>query len=193
MDDLTIRPLTQDRWDDLVALFGTRGDAARCWCQFFHTTGGSYWEHPENNQDALRSQVWASTRPLGVLAYGGGVPIGWLAAGPLGSYERLTSSTALADVRQRPIDEKVWRTTCFVVKVGRRKRGVATALLAAAVDLAREHGATSVEGHPVDVDARTGKVGGSDLYHGVLSTFLAAGFIEVGRTAPSRPVVERVL
>lgn len=193
MDDLTIRPLTQDRWDDLVALFGTRGDAARCWCQFFHTTGGSYWEHAEGNQDALRSQVRASTRPLGVLAYGGGVPIGWLAAGPLGSYERLTSSATLADVRQRPIDEKVWRTTCFVVKVGRRKRGVATALLAAAVDLAREHGATSVEGHPVDVDARTGTVAGSDLYHGVLSTFLAAGFVEVGRTAPSRPVVERVL
>ncbi|KNX39284.1 GNAT family N-acetyltransferase [Luteipulveratus halotolerans] len=183
--------MTQDRWDDLVALFGKRGDAAWCWCQFFASR--SLTRDRVANQEALRAQVAASPRPLGVLAYGGGQPIGWLAVGPLGSYERLISSAALADVRDRPVSEKVWRTTCFVVKVGRRRRGVTAALLGAAVDLAREHGATTVEGHPVDVDSRSGSVASGELFHGALSTFIAAGFTEIGRTSPARPVMELVL
>ncbi|WP_169787702.1 GNAT family N-acetyltransferase [Luteipulveratus mongoliensis] len=181
--------MSPDRWDDLVALFGTRGDPAWCWCQFFVTTGQGYSTDRASNQESLRAQVAASERPLGLLAYGGGVPIGWLAVGPLTSYDRLTSSRSLAAVRGDSDDENVWRTTCFVVKVGHRRRGVATALLRAAVDLARSHGASAIEGHPIDVEARTGKVGGSELFHGALSTFVAAGFEEIGRTGPTRPVV----
>ena len=92
-----------------------------------------------------------------------------------------------------PDDESVWRTACFVVKVGFRRKGVATALLEAAIPFAREHGAEVLEGHPVDVAARQGRSAGAILYHGVLSTFLAAGFTEVGRTGPARPVVRLVL
>ncbi len=43
--------------------------------------------------------------------------------------------------------------------------------------------------HPVDVAERGGKVAGANLYHGPLSTFLAAGFTVVARPTPSRPVV----
>ncbi|MBA3606641.1 MAG: hypothetical protein H0W46_11860 [Acidimicrobiia bacterium] len=41
---LEVRPLRASDWDDLVALFGVRGDPAWCWCQFFVTTGGAYCE-----------------------------------------------------------------------------------------------------------------------------------------------------
>ena len=47
--------------------------------------------------------------------------------------------------------------------------------------------------HPVDVAARGGRASGADLYHGTLSTFLAAGFEEVARTGSSRPVVRLTL
>ena len=52
---------------------------------------------------------------------------------------------------------------------------------------------TPLEGHPVDVAARGGKASSADLYHGTLSTFAAAGFVEVGRTGPGRPVVRLTL
>ena len=54
-------------------------------------------------------------------------------------------------------------------------------------------GAHTLEGHPVDVAARGGKASSADLYHGTLSMFLAAGFEEVARTGPSRPVVRLAL
>ncbi|MDF8265870.1 GNAT family N-acetyltransferase [Luteipulveratus flavus] len=193
MDDLTIQPLTQERWKDLVALFGTRGGASWCWCQYFVQTGRDFSMDRDANQRALRAQMVSAQRPLGLLAYGGGVPIGWVALGPLGSYQRLTASRSLDDVRgSRPVED-VWRTSCFVVKVGRRRRGVSTALLRSAIGFAREHGARSLEGHPVDVDARTGRVGGDELYHGTMSMFVAEGFREIGRTSPTRPVMELVL
>jgi hypothetical protein len=61
-------------------------------------------------------------------------------------------------------------------------------LLAGAVALARDGGATVVEGYPVDVAVRA-STSAAALYHGPLSVFLRAGFAEVARPAPDRPVV----
>jgi GNAT superfamily N-acetyltransferase len=85
----------------------------------------------------------------------------------------------------------VWAVTCFVVRVGHRRRGVASALLDGAVDLARRHGAAVVEGYPVDTSAR--KASSAELYHGPLSVFGAAGFTEVARPSPARAVVRRTV
>lgn len=84
--------------------------------------------------------------------------------------------------------------TCFAVDNRYRRSGIGTALLGAAVDFARARGATSVEGHPVDVAAlRAAQVSGSAVFTGTSTMFAAAGFLEIGRTFPSRPVVRLVL
>ncbi|HVC15066.1 MAG TPA: hypothetical protein VND62_09430 [Acidimicrobiales bacterium] len=71
---------------------------------------------------------------------------------------------------------------------------MASALLEAAVVLARAHGATAVEGHPVDVAGlRATRVGSSALYTGTKALFEGAGFVEVARTHATRPVMRRVL
>ena len=70
-----------------------------------------------------------------------------------------------------------------------RRSGVGSTLLKAAVEFARDHGAVAVEGHPVDVAAlRAAQVGGSAIFTGTVAMFSAAGFTEVARTFPSRPV-----
>lgn len=199
---VTVFPATADRWEDLTAVFGTRGDPSWCWCQFFVTTGNGYAHSPEANRAALHDDVVTSTTPPGLLAHHDGEPAGWLQLGPRERFPRVTGNSRLVEVVAgldtgndpgAASDDrgaaKPWRVTCFVVKVGHRRKGVAHALLLGAIDFAREHGATSLEGHPVDVAALPGKAHSANLYHGVLSTFLAAGFTEVGRTAPARPVV----
>jgi GNAT superfamily N-acetyltransferase len=190
-DVLQIEPLTADRWRDVVALFGTRGDPSWCWCQFFLTTGKDYTESAAANRRAFRAQVTSGDRAPGLLAYAAGTPVGWVQLGPRTAYPRLCESRALAAVTGDDLpDPTVWAVTCFVVKVGHRRKGVGRQLLAAAVEFARDAGARVLEGHPVDVAARaSGKVSGAELYHGVASTFLAAGFTEVGRTGPTRPVM----
>lgn len=50
-----------------------------------------------------------------------------------------------------------------------------------------------LDGHPVDVDRLTGTPSASALFTGVRSIFAAAGFEEIGRTYPSRPVMRHRL
>jgi GNAT superfamily N-acetyltransferase len=183
-----IEPLTADRWDDAVAVFGTRGDPAGCWCQFFRLEPAEWkTSTPRQNRDRLRRES-RSTPPPGLLAYLGGEPVGWLALGPRPGYARLRSSHHLAQVSRDLADDSVWAVTCFVVRVGHRGQGIATALLEAAPDFARSHGARVLEGHPVDT-SQGAKRTNAELYHGVASTFLSCGFTEIGRTSPARPVM----
>jgi hypothetical protein len=62
-------------------------------------------------------------------------------------------------------------------------------LLAAAVCFARDHGAQVVEGYPVDGPRK----GSTDLYTGTMSQFTRAGFTEVARRSPDRPIVRLAL
>ena len=69
-----------------------------------------------------------------------------------------------------------------------------TADVISCVRFAREHGATAIEGHPVDVAALSAaRVGGSGIFTGTVAMFSAAGFTEVARTYPTRPVMRLLL
>jgi hypothetical protein len=86
----------------------------------------------------------------------------------------------------------LWTVTCFVVRVGSRRTGLTGELLDGAVALARRHGARALEAYPIDLSAAA-KVSSAELYHGALTTFLGAGFTEVARPKPSRPMVRLTL
>lgn len=90
-------------------------------------------------------------------------------------------------------DADAWWVTCVNLRREARGRGIGAELLKAAVDHARAHGATVVDGHPVDKDRLTGNPSPASLFTGTLAMFTAAGFHELGRTYPSRPVMRRVL
>jgi GNAT superfamily N-acetyltransferase len=70
---------------------------------------------------------------------------------------------------------------------------VASALLHAAIDYARQHGATVLEAYPVET-AQGSRITSANLYHGTLAMFERAGFQVVERrqhnaTSPVRPIV----
>ena len=71
--------------------------------------------------------------------------------------------------------------------------GVGGSLLGAAVDWAAQHGASVLDGHPVDVDGLTGTPSPSALFTGTLAMFQRAGFTEIGRTYRTRPVMRHQL
>ena len=178
-------------WEDVSLVFGTRGDPARCWCQYFKLANR---EFQNATSDAcagmLREQVQASAPGPGVIAYLDGEPVGWCAVEPKMAYSRLQRAKVVTEgSRQEPDDASVWAVTCFVVRVGYRRRGVAAALLRGAVAQARGGGARVVEGYPVDVALRP-KAPSAELYHGTMSLFAAAGFVEVARVRKDRVVME---
>jgi GNAT superfamily N-acetyltransferase len=187
-EQLTIVPANQAAWEDLRAVFGTTGDTARCWCQRFRMLPKESWasEGPEELAARLRDQTACGNRKAratsGLVAYLDGEPVGWCAVAPRADHPRL-----LRDYRvpwlgrnQDKADTTVWAVTCFVTRVGYRRRGVSRALARAAVGFARERGACAVEGYPDFVD------GGSV---GTLAMFADAGFAEVSRPGNRRAVM----
>ncbi len=189
-DHIDTTPATADRWADVEHLFGTRGNPARCWCQWDISV--DTYGTPQARED-LHDQMKQSMAP-GVLASIDGETVGWLRISPLTQLPRVLSPRTFAKLKDTVGDEtaETWLASCFVVKVGFRRQGVSIALLRGGVEFAREHGARRVIGRPVDLAVNT-KITSPGLYIGALSTFLDAGFHEVRRLTPQRALVELML
>ncbi len=195
MDEaVDVRPVSAQDWPDVETVFATRGDPRRCWCQWFRLRGKDFEAASVvQRQAALRAECEGTDPGPGVLARLDGVPAGWAAVAPRAGYPRLLASAMLRGLPAEPVaGEGVWAVTCFVVRPEFRSRGLARALLDGAVAHARSAGAQVIEGYPIDVTA-AGSVSTSLLYHGALSTFLTAGFTEVARPRPGRPVVRLIV
>ena len=207
-EQLTIVPANQAAWDDLQAIFGATGDTARCWCQRFRMLPKESWasEGPEELAARLRDQTACGNRnagtTTGLIAYlsdpeqaqtagptndhpqGVGVPVGWCAVAPRAGHARLVRDYRVPWLGRDEDkgDQSVWAVTCFVTRVGYRRRGISRLLAQACPEFARERGARAVEGYPDLVD------GGSV---GTVATFADAGFAEVSRPG-NRRVVMRI-
>jgi GNAT superfamily N-acetyltransferase len=99
-----------------------------------------------------------------------GRAVGWVGFGPREDFERLARSRTLP----RLPGDRVWVVNCFVIARKSRRMGVASALLDAAVEYAKEHGAAVVEGYPVDPGEA--RVSAASAYMGTTSMFGRAGF-----------------
>jgi GNAT superfamily N-acetyltransferase len=183
-----IHPLTRERWDDLVTVFDRPGDPKGCWCMFYRVRGRDFegrWGRG-NREDFRR--VVADGPPPGLLAYRDGQPVGWCAVAPRADYLRILNSRVL-----KPVDEDpgVWSIVCFYVVRGERGGGLAAALLEAAVGFAADQGAAAVEGYPKDTAGSARHA--NEMFVGSMSMFAAAGFEEVARRSPQRPIMRRAL
>lgn len=183
MPDVEIHPLTPDRWDDLVDLFGPKGAQEGCWCMYFRQTAREWKENKGgNNRRMMEVKVMAGEEP-GLIAYKDGGPVGWISLGPREEFVRLDKSKVM-----RPVDDTpVWSIVCFFVKREHRRSGLSVQLLEAAVEHARERGATVLEGYPTE--PREGGEVDLFVYHGLRSAFDRVGFREVARRSEKRPVM----
>ena len=192
MPDLTVRPLTADRWADLEALFAARGcSAARhCWCIHYRRTGRTPGPSGGRTREAAnRAALQALSRskqPPGLIAYRGREPVGWVSLGPREDFRRLERSSVMKPVDDTP----VWSIVCFVVPAEHRGQGVARRLLEGAISHARRRGATMLEAYPVD---RPERASDDAMWFGSKSMYDAADFAEVARRRPYRPVVRLAL
>lgn len=189
-----VLPATAERWADVETVMGTRGDPAGCWCQYFRLSPQEWRASTkQSNKEALCEQVTSSSSSPssspapGVLAYQDGAPVGWCAISPKSNYQRLTARQFQAAGHEG--DEGVWVVTCFVVRVGHRRTGVAGELLTGAIQYAKENGAQVIEAYPVDVSARE-SVTSAELFRGTLGMFEKAGFVEVARPSPARAIMQ---
>jgi len=180
---LRFQPATPSRWNDLEKLFGERGACGGCWCMFWRVPRKQFEaDKGVGNKRALQKIVAAGRKP-GIIAYAGKEPVGWCAITPREHYIGLANSRLL-----QPVDDKpVWSVSCLFIKKEYRRKGVSRLLLEAATEFAARQGAEIVEGYPVEPSME--KMPDPFLWHGAPSAFKAAGFKEVLRRSPSRPIM----
>jgi GNAT superfamily N-acetyltransferase len=186
MTTVRVVPATVERWQQLGRVFGPREkNPTSCWCQRFR-------RHDEpTNRDALQREIHQADPPVGLLAYLHGDVVGWTRAVPRSTLPGITEHRALARILDEDLD--AWWVSCFVVRREHRGSGIGVALLEAAVDWAAQHGASVLDGHPVDTDGLARIPSPSAVFTGTLAMFRRAGFAEIGRTYPTRPVMRREL
>jgi GNAT superfamily N-acetyltransferase len=185
-------PLTPERWPDLERVFAGNGCsvARNCWCMYYRLTGPDYESHTRGSPSQarrrrLRELVDSGVAP-GLIGYRGGEPVGWISLGPRAEFARLARSPIM-----KPVDDlEVWSIVCFVVPAPFRNQGVATALLAGAIEYARRRSVRILEAYPVD---SSGRRNDETLWFGTKDMYDSAGFVEVARRKQTRPVVRLVL
>ena len=185
---LRVLPLTPRRWPDLETLFNARGCslARGCWCMYYRRSGTPGPLPPgvtraQANRADLKALVDGGSPP-GLIGYQDKVPVGWVSLGPRDEYAKLRRSPVMKAVDDQP----VWSIVCFVVPPAYRGQGVARALLDGAIAYAGKRGAKLVEAYPVD---RSGRSDDDTMWFGAKSRYDEAGFVEVARRRPHRPIV----
>jgi GNAT superfamily N-acetyltransferase len=181
MPDMVIRPLTDEWWPAFDDLLDQGGPAGRCWCMATRI-GAEYRRRPARRTKTDFHAIVRAGPPPGLLALRDDLAVGWCAVSTRSAVPALDRG-----FRTRRVDDvPVWVISCFYVRKGHRRQGITSALIAGAVELARAAGAPAVEAYPLD-----GGVSPSATSAGYSSTFAAAGFTEIARRSPERPIMRR--
>jgi GNAT superfamily N-acetyltransferase len=175
----------------LAALLETSGHG--CFCRYWHFAGNHRewlprcFHAPEDNRAELLAALQSgSDEASGMVAEdAAGELIGWLKLAPALAVSKVYEQRlykSLPCFQRDPAG--VLTVGCLFVHEGKRRRGVATALLRGAIDAARAAGARAIEAFPrSDTD-----VADAALMMGPLALFLREGFEVVNDFAPY-PVV----
>lgn len=191
---MRVAAVTRAHLPALRALF--EAASSSCFCRYWHFEGNkNEWLErcafrPEENRDELEAAV-AEARDDGggvVALDDDGAIVGWM---------KLTRRSAVPKLRRLPVyrsldlgdDASVFSVGCFLVHPGRRRRGVARALLEGAEAIARAKGARAIEGYPRRSSA---PLHDEEAFQGPEAVFVALGFEHAAGEAPY-PVYRKVL
>ena len=112
--------------------------------------------------------------------------VGWCQFGAPDEVPRIKSRAVYEKGQSVP---PAWRIACNFVGKGHRRRGVATAALAGALDLIAGLGGGTVEGYPEGAES----VPAGFLFNGALSTYERLGFTRDRKIGKHRWVVSKVV
>jgi GNAT superfamily N-acetyltransferase len=186
--------VTSAHLEGLHALF--EAASSSCFCRYWHFEGNrNEWldrcaHRPEENRDELDAAVRDRREDgEGVVALDDdGRVIGWM---------KLTRRSAVPKLRRLPVyrsldlgdEDATFAIGCFLVHPAHRRSGVALALIEAGERIARDRGASAIEGYP---RRSTDPLYDEEAWQGPERAFLARGFEHVAGEAPY-PVCRKVL
>lgn len=167
----------------LLALF--EGAGSGCYCNYWHFQGDKNawlercYVKPEDNRAALAERL-AGAELCGVVALLDGTVCGWLKVTRAVALPRLYEQRVYrnlpcfqGDPNER---EHIYAVACAYVAEAERGRGAARELLAAAIRVAKDLGASALEAFPRATPADAERLRADEVWMGPERLFLDAGF-----------------
>ncbi len=188
MTALHVQTLDATTWPDFARLVEAHnGVWGGCWCMAFHPEGVGRGKTPAQNRTEKECRVRDGTAHA-ALVYDGEACVGWCQFGSPDELPRIKHRRAYLDgLNELP----AWRITCFFVDKASRRKGVASAALAGALEEIARLGGGVVESYPEAVDGRS--VSASFLHNGTVALFERHGFERTRQLGKHHWVVERVV
>lgn len=184
--ELTTRALDEETWPAYAELIeANNGVFGGCWCMGFHPEGVGKGSTAAQNRERKLERVRTGNAHA-ALVFDGDRCVGWSQFGRVEELPRIKSRAAYEKERTTPPD---WRIACNYVGKGHRRRGVASAGLAGALELIAGLGGGVVEGYPEDAT----QVPAGFLYNGALSTYERLGFVRDRKIGKHRWVVTKIV
>jgi GNAT superfamily N-acetyltransferase len=184
---LVISPLTEQNWKEFEKLFGPKGACAGCWCMYWRIPKKDYETGKGAGNKRRMKQLVRNGRFAGLLAYSGKEVVGWCSLGPRKEFPALDRSKILARIDDKP----VWSIVCFFIDKSWRKKGLSTLFLKEVVRYAGKKRIKFLEGYPIDTDQENYPA--TFAWTGFFKSFRQAGFKEVARRSPTRPIMRLTL
>jgi GNAT superfamily N-acetyltransferase len=186
--EMTSAALTEQTWADFEQVMGPNGGARGCWCMHWRLPY-QQWEQSRGNGNCRQMhQRTLTAPPPGLVCYLGEDPVGWIGVGHRDEYPRMRRSPIT-----RPIDDTAaWVISCIYLRRDHRHQRLQATMISAACEFAAEHGQHAVDAYPVD-PAHGKRAGADNAMTGIASAYLAAGFTEIARPKPDRPIMRRVV
>jgi GNAT superfamily N-acetyltransferase len=182
----TIKALNETTWDAFAALVDrNNGVFGGCWCLGFHPEGGDKSLTAAQRRQRKLKRVREGTAHA-ALVFDQDDCVGWCQFGAPDEVPRIKSRAVYEKGQSVP---PAWRIACNFVGKGHRRRGVATAALAGALDLIAGLGGGTVEGYPEGAES----VPAGFLFNGALSTYERLGFTRDRKIGKHRWVVSKVV
>ncbi len=138
------------------------------------------------NQRRFQEIAATSGSPMGILASVTGEPAGWCACGPWSRYAVAISGRSQIMREHEPVaDDSAWLVACFFVRREHRGRRITHTLLQAAIDMARDEGATTLRGWP----AAGTDYASADAFLGTEKLFEDFGFRRLAQPSADRLIM----
>jgi GNAT superfamily N-acetyltransferase len=184
------QPLRQKNWKDYEQLMGEKGGCGGCWCMLFRLPDKQFQANKTGGNKIAMKELAGASKQLGLIAYKGKEPIGWIAFAPREEYIKLDNSRSFKRIDDKP----VWSITCFFIKKEYRNLGLSKQLIKGAIDFAKDLPAgkagkkiQTLEAYPAIPYSE--KVPAPFLWVGILSAFTDNGFKVVQQNGKSRAMV----
>lgn len=137
-EPISVVPASIEHLDSMSALFARSAGVNGCWCMWPLRAPRTHEANHDRNKAEMRSLLLAR-EPVGLIAIRGGQAVGWCACGPRSRYPQY---------KAREQGSRLWAIPCLYINPESDRECIAKALIEAATEQAKQHGATAIEGPP---------------------------------------------